>query len=235
MAFTIPDLTDDKLNPVQTRNGDQPATNDEVKFHRHCQKTILSAYGPDGNGLTWNTINNLDLPNLPATWRDNFTSNTNNITEDLKALLNLINDTAGKKGKFTIKFIDVNDRNIETLNVNLESDNPTYTVKFGRVVELKIGDNGPTAAKFNTVKSNSGVDSLTIPTKNISFALGSTTLGSMRVVSQDNDDVAVTIPCSNAQIKLGSSVLGTIPTPGSEDSTVVIPYSTLTLKMGVKN
>lgn len=68
MAFTIPDLTDNKLNSVQTRDGEQAAADEEVKFHRHCQKTVLSAYGPDGQGLTWNILTRNNFSNLPDDW-----------------------------------------------------------------------------------------------------------------------------------------------------------------------
>ena len=71
MAFTIPYLTDNKLNSVQTRAGDANAMaeeDDEVKFHRHCQKTVLSAYGLDGQGLTWNILTRNNFSNLPSDW-----------------------------------------------------------------------------------------------------------------------------------------------------------------------
>ena len=97
---------------------------EEVKFHRHCQKTVLSAYGPDGHGLTWNILaNHTDWTNLPNNWKDYFTDNTSNITQDLEAILELINIIAGNKGSFTLSFKDFSGNSLGTNNINLNLDN----------------------------------------------------------------------------------------------------------------
>lgn len=238
MAFTIPDLTDNKLNSVQTRDGDQPATDDEVKFHRHCQKTVLSAYGPDGHGLTWNTINNLNLPYLPENWRNNFTSNTNNITEDLKALLNLINWTAGQKGSFTLSFKDSNNNLISNRTINLNVENQTAEVRFGRVIELKIGSiTGPTAAKFNTVLNPGSGETTIIPQKKINFQFNNssnTPIGSADVVSAQ--DSTVRLPYRSSTVKLNNrTTVGTMQMVAISDQTLTIPQDFNILPANILN
>ena len=43
---------------------------DTVRFHRHCQATVLSAFGlsenddGEGTGNTWRTLSDLSLPHL---------------------------------------------------------------------------------------------------------------------------------------------------------------------------
>ena len=66
---------------------------DEIPFHRHCQKTVCSAYGYDGQGMTRNILipvpEDGDLQNLqkfilptesPSTWQGYFKRNEDNIT-----------------------------------------------------------------------------------------------------------------------------------------------------------
>lgn len=65
---------------------------DNIQFHKHCQKTVLSAFGPDGTGATWDKIYALNLPNLVGNWRAEFERNTENITQDLASILKIVND-----------------------------------------------------------------------------------------------------------------------------------------------
>lgn len=76
MAFTIPNSIQNSENPCGLEEERTYESRDPVAFHRHCQKTVLSAYGvqpqdspstdPDeGEGLTWSEIKNLQLNNLP--------------------------------------------------------------------------------------------------------------------------------------------------------------------------
>lgn len=59
-----------------------------IPYHRHCQKTVCSAYGYQGAGKTWTTLyhgNAGDLSNIQkfitqGNWGDYFTRNENNIT-----------------------------------------------------------------------------------------------------------------------------------------------------------
>ena len=69
-------------------NGDDTSTTtihwDSDHFHRHCQKTVCSAYGnANGEGATWYWINDLTLPkltNICSSWKDLFKRNDDNIT-----------------------------------------------------------------------------------------------------------------------------------------------------------
>ena len=64
-----------------------------VDYHKHCQKTVLSAYGTDGRGATWGVLSNLSLPNLPANWLNYYKENNPpNITYDFAATLKIINN-----------------------------------------------------------------------------------------------------------------------------------------------
>ena len=68
-------------NQLIIREGEEQGS---VKFHRHCQKTVCSAYGYDGSGKTWDILRDAydseTLPNLKDNWIDEFTVNTQNIT-----------------------------------------------------------------------------------------------------------------------------------------------------------
>lgn len=68
-----------------------------VDYHRHCQATVLGATGdPHNEGLTWSDIRDLSLPNIEARvpqWLEYFSRN-DNMTEDLAAILKLIDATA---------------------------------------------------------------------------------------------------------------------------------------------
>ena len=86
----------------------------EYAFHKHCQKTVCSAWGYDGTGRTWNVLTRAGLSNLDNIlggttdkWQERFKSNSNNITEDLRSILELIDKTAEKViGHFTLSFND---------------------------------------------------------------------------------------------------------------------------------
>ena len=107
-------------NKLVSRPGQAPEediTTNEVNwetdhFHRHCQKTVCSAFGYDGNGATWSLIgdNSFTLPNLSkicSNWKHYFTCNRDNITEDLKTILELIDKVAtGIGSEITLKFLD---------------------------------------------------------------------------------------------------------------------------------
>ena len=74
-------------------------TSNDIDPHRHCQATVLSAYGPDGGGMSWNEITKVMedgyANNLPENWMSFFTSNRDNITQDLAGILKLINHGTG--------------------------------------------------------------------------------------------------------------------------------------------
>ena len=101
MAIAITDECmheiDSKASKRDTGQDDGPlleraAADSPIPFHKHCQKTVCSAYGSDGNGMTWNTLcpgTTGDLANLQnivgkysssTNWTSYFSRNTNNMT-----------------------------------------------------------------------------------------------------------------------------------------------------------
>ena len=82
-----------------------------IPFHKHCQKTVCSAYGYQGQGKTWNVLYDQrnNLVNLGSDWISFFNGHgedNENITYDLLAILKLINrlaTTVGKKWTLTFK------------------------------------------------------------------------------------------------------------------------------------
>ena len=135
--------------------------NEDLLFHRHCQATVLSAYGPTGHGATWNVIDELTLTNLDSNWKNYFTSNTKNITQDLASILRLINNVAGKTATptYTLEFKNNNGSRITSGSL---SPNGTATFDgFGRDITLKV--NGQNLS-FNTmIQGQSESTSITIP------------------------------------------------------------------------
>ena len=114
----------------------------DVPFHRHCQKTVCSAYSYNGTGKTWDVIysQRSNLPNLPTNWISYFTRNDENITQDLEAILELINAIAGRHAQFTIQFKDSTGRNIGTPEVfdpGFEQ-NSAHQFSLGRIVTLNL-------------------------------------------------------------------------------------------------
>ena len=77
-------------------------TTGQVPNHRHCQSTICSAFGHDDNGITSQVISEFtgqESNNLPEGWIEYFRGNTqtrNNITYDIKALLQILNAAVGQ-------------------------------------------------------------------------------------------------------------------------------------------
>lgn len=122
MNTTIPNSSGDDMPTTfhqTTRAGEDP-----VKFHRHCQKTVCSAYGYSGSGATWNILagsdnpsTNMGLPNIQdalsgsETVISYFNNNQhNNITYDLRAILELIEKVASHTTSptYTLVFKDNN-------------------------------------------------------------------------------------------------------------------------------
>ena len=135
--------------------------NEDLLFHRHCQATVLSAYGPTGHGATWSTINNLSLTNLDGNWKTDFTRNTDNITEDLASILKLINNVAGKTATPTYTLEFKNNKNSLITSGSLSPNGTATFGGFGRDITLKV--NGQPLS-FNTMFPNqSESTSITIP------------------------------------------------------------------------
>lgn len=137
---------------------------DPIPFHRHCQKTVCSAYGYNGNGATWETLSPPeavnDLANLNLglqtgeTWISKFQLNRDNITQDLRTILELIDATAGYIAKdWNLTFKNNNNVLITSGTMSPWRDtNLNYTFSgFGRDISLSI-DGQPLS--FNTMKDN---------------------------------------------------------------------------------
>jgi len=108
MAFTIPNSIQKSENAcglVEKKTAwDSREAEDGVAFHKHCQRTVLSAYG-GGQGATWSAIESLDLSNLPSGWIDYFkhtSDSENNMTYDFAAILKILNDVAASGKTFNL-------------------------------------------------------------------------------------------------------------------------------------
>lgn len=139
-----------------------------VDYHRHCQATVLGATGdPHGNGSTWGTIRDLSLPKIAARvpgWLNKFTTN-DNITEDLKAILELIDAMAiaasGGGDSRAWNLVFNTNHGFTICDKTLDPTNQISTVTFdgfGRdiKIDIKIGNPpaGDQTVKFNTMKEN---------------------------------------------------------------------------------
>jgi hypothetical protein len=201
---------------------------DDYAFHRHCQKTVCSAIGYSGNGRTWSVIypGTGPLPNLqrcvngttsPETWQKYFNVNVeksgkNNITYDLRAILELINMVAGKLfaslGPFTLTFKDAEGNTIASKDLDLIND-PSRDYEFGgfgRNVKLKVG--GALAASFNTMKPGTLIDGLPeqldLPLQPLSISLGEMSpFNIVKVVMESG--VAVKIPYNTLSFSFGNA------------------------------
>ena len=133
------------------------ASTGDVTFHRHCQQTVLSAYGVGGGGATWSTIDDLkgSLSNLSiihSNWINLFESNAN-MTDDLADILSLIDNVAGKVNSLTPSggstdttwvFEDGENNTIDSKIITWRSGD-TYTFRgfaqqaYGRTLTLSFG------------------------------------------------------------------------------------------------
>lgn len=139
-----------------------------VDYHRHCQATVLGATGdPHGDGVTWGTIRDLSLPNISGRvpgWLNKFTTN-DNITEDLKAILELIDAmvvAASGGGDSRAWNLVFNTNHGSTIcDKTLDPTSTWNTVVFdgfGRDIKIEIGVGNPPAGnqtvRFNTMMAN---------------------------------------------------------------------------------
>lgn len=135
----------------------------EIENHRHCQATVLSAYGPTGDGKTKDEIDDLVLGNLRQDWKDNFSENRNNITEDLAGILKVINANFGD----VLKRLALGEQSIDKLNL-------------GKPIVLTLTtSDGDKTLKFNTIKPNDGseVYQVDIPGSDVKAGTGLTKTG----------------------------------------------------------
>lgn len=150
-----------------------PGSTEEIQFHRHCQKTVCSAYS-NGQGATWNTINllssSLNLPNLDEKpWIESFQS-CNNITDDLAVILKLINQIYqnSQPSTLTVSYYDA-DAEKRDLGESFEfrtGINADPKIKLGRYIEATIEGED---LCFHTMKSEirGCPDSLDITLNNV--------------------------------------------------------------------
>ena len=124
-----------------------------VDFHRHCQKTVLSASGTTkGSGKTWSTISDLSssLTHLPDGWVNTyFYNNTQNITQDFASVLKLLDNTTGEL-KSSIG-------NINTEITNIKGDLTNVKGQIGLIDEAVVCYIAPDQSYFD---ANSGSNKL---------------------------------------------------------------------------
>ena len=146
---------------ITSRTGEN--VSGEIPFHKHCQKTVCSAYGYDGNGATWNILyhgGKDDLVNIQqfvSNWHNFFTGNEENITQDLRSILELIDLIAGMvciKTNWNLIFKDCDNKEVGNKNINPWSGGTQdYTFsQFGRYIKLTIDGNDDLAFKFHTMR-----------------------------------------------------------------------------------
>lgn len=161
-------------NVVGDSGAETIRTPETIPFHRHCQKTVLAARGTDGSeGATWSTISDLQLTCdtlrlIKGDWIGLFTDG-NNITDDLAAILKLINMLARRLNtSFQLKIQTQDGATIDSNTIQLFNLADTYTFTIGREISLDL--DGQTI-KFNTAKTLSSDETLTVkfPRSNVSF------------------------------------------------------------------
>lgn len=175
MAITITDGYMDKGNPVvrklsaptdvsmRSGEGSEP-TEVEIPFHRHCQKTVCSAW-QGGSGLTRKILmprNNDDTAFLPGdlsniqsfisgtpnTWQELFTRNEDNITEDLRSILELIDKISSQvatKATWQVTFKDCGNKLVADQRINPWDGNNAHNYvfdNFGRLLNLTVKGGG---------------------------------------------------------------------------------------------
>lgn len=155
----------------------------EIPFHRHCQKTVCSAYGYNGAGKTWDVIysQRSNLTNLPTNWIRYFTRNDENITQDLESILELINEVAGTiAAEWYLTFKDNHSHQIARKLINpwTNTSNEYVFDGFGRDITLAIDENSDTTFKFNTMRAMSGEKlSITLPRADLTIKFNNVQVG----------------------------------------------------------
>lgn len=175
--------------------GEEPSQEeqDPIPFHKHCQATVLSAYGPDGNGKSWDVLYNErnNLPNLPDNWISYFTGNRDNITQDLRSILQLINQAFGQDSvkRLTLKFLNP-DNTISFQQTKELLFDTIFELKVGRKIELNI--NGKKIS-FHTLIENPGdIFDVEFPQKKISIVKNDQ-INSFTVLGQDYNNQTIDV------------------------------------------
>jgi hypothetical protein len=136
MAITITDGYMDGEKQV-SRLVEEQQSRDPVSFHKHCQKTVCSAFGYNGQGATWNILSdntdagNMNLTHIQSLLNSNetvrgfFSNNENNITEDLRSILELMDLLASKSINpipKTLTFIEGNNQSTSIRVMGMDND-----------------------------------------------------------------------------------------------------------------
>lgn len=151
MNITIPN----SKNPSTPMARPASEVSDEppVDFHRHCQKTVCSAYGYGGSGATWDILagssnpeSDMGLPNIQEALSGSetvisyFNNNQhNNITYDLRAILELIEKVAATTTSptYTLTFNSSNGQTIVAGTLSPDNRNVAFN-GFGRDITLTV-------------------------------------------------------------------------------------------------
>lgn len=161
----------------------QSTSNSIIPFHKHCQQTVCSAYGFEGNGATWKTIR--DSIGIPSAWKEAFKENHNNITQDIRTILEIVNTVHAELS------------NRMTLQENIfgERNDSDQTIGFNRRVNLSVG--GQVAVSFNPFYDDSFNDILDFPLKSVQFLHGGKFVGTIQAVAPDTQRVEIPLENSN--------------------------------------
>lgn len=122
-----------------------------IDYHKHCQKTVLSAFGPNGQGATKDVIEALASPltglkNLPSGWLELYRENTKNVTEDFAATLKIIDKYLQLSGGTMTGFL--------TLNANPTQNLHAATKKYVDDQVSSRGTGTVKGVKINNVTKN---------------------------------------------------------------------------------
>lgn len=185
-----------------------------VDFHRHCQGTILSVYGHQGDGRTTDIFQQANLRNLPSNWQQDYFARGENktITHDLKSILEILDSVVGEFKQniptndammvpFSLSFKDNNGNEIasQTLNPWNDASNNYDFSGFGRDIILNIEGQ---QVSFNTMtEAESDVLQVTFPKKTLSFVID----------GADND----TMDAGSIELPIPNDVVVHIPADGS--------------------
>ena len=202
-------------NEADTNNVSQ-----EIPFHKHCQRTILSALGHQGDTLAQNLFDDAEaeLLNLTVDWKDEFTGN-DTLTQDLLGVLKVVDKTLGQftasggtanVHPFTLSFYDCKNRQITSSTIDLSQDVSQYKMKnFGREVELSIDG---ARLSFNTMMEDASYDvlSINLPKNPLTFMVNGKNCGTINVPMEDECVVAITTQDENLKISQTSVFQGQI-------------------------
>lgn len=184
--------------PVVERATNEASDSEIPPFHRHCQKTVCSAYSYNGTGKTWDVIysQRSNLTNLPTNWIRYFTRNDENITQDLESILELINDVAATIAKdWHLNFYaDGDATHVGTKLIWSEHLQPWKDTRniynlngFSRDITLAIDENPNTTFKFNTMRAMSGEKlSITLPRADLTIKFNDVQVGKAENICMPN-------------------------------------------------